>query len=267
MEGDKVLDTAMLHLKAEMNKEGFSESTISRYISHNKAFLNFINKGPQYVRKGDIKTYTRYLFSDTDIPRITVKEIFASLMFLYDNVLKKGFCLEQPSERFELLTQEEIKQMLSYVKSIKHKVFIKLMYATEMKLSECISLKTKDIDIRKKKIIIGNKEYNIPDSLITDIVKYLDTKKGEKYFFNDNNGSHISAKVAQTYLDAATADAGMDRVYFPILKRSFARHLAEAGGARSKAYYHMVHQTSLHPTSKFLSRELPRIDEHPADLL
>lgn len=263
---EELLETAMLHLKAELSRNGYKEKTIERYILHNSAFLRFLKKKPHYVRKEDIDEYLNLLSSDPSIKKSIIMEIREALDLFYEQVLKKDFYIKEPEkENRQILSREEIKTLIDSSPSIKHKLFLKLLYSTGMRLSECVKLTKEDIDLKNMKI---KNKYPIHESIIPDFGIYLDSRKDSNpYLFNANEDSHISPKTAQKYIDLATDRAGMQRIFYPEIIASFAKHLSESKGHLSSLYYKLYVSSNIKSPYNFIDMTLNNLKEnqHPLD--
>jgi len=234
---DDNLDSAMLHLKAELNLRGYSEQQALRYFSHNTAFLDFISKSWRYVQKKDIENYLDYLLSDKDVSSGLFEEIIFSLNFFYNGILKKNFEIKYAPEIQDrgnkTFGKEDIRKLIESSDEIRQRILIKLMFSTGLRLSECISLKIADIDVGNKLGFAKNgkkvKQFPLAESVIPDIITYLDTRKDDNPYLFNSQKTHISPKESQEYLDIASEKAHLGKITFPVLRDSFLAQLNEAG--------------------------------------
>ena len=78
-----------------------------------------------------------------------------ALKFYYGEVLKRRFVYEIKRPRKDkklpvVLSHEEVSQILSSVKNIKHKAILMLIYSAGLRVSEVVKLKLGDIDTERK---------------------------------------------------------------------------------------------------------------------
>jgi len=240
---EKEVDEIIKKLEIALKIKGFTKSTISTYIMHNKAFLNFVNKYPFKIREDDVKAYQAEL-SDRKCKPSTVILKLSSIKFLFNKVLKHKIITEEieyPKSQKKIpdaLTKEEVKKLFSVVKNEKHLLLLQFMYGSGLRVSECVSFKIKDINFDNftAKVISGkgNKQRMIilSKDFVLDLKKYLNNRK----FFSDyvfptkHSNKPMTTRMAQKVIEKASKEAGFQKkVYCHILRSSFATHLLEAG--------------------------------------
>ncbi|MBL7055578.1 tyrosine-type recombinase/integrase [Candidatus Woesearchaeota archaeon] len=228
-------------LQTELKIRGFSKQTINSYTFHNTNFLEFIDKKPEDVLKDDIKAYMAHLMSERGLKPSSVSLAMSSLRFLYDEMLGKGLFVGIKMPKLEkklpmVLTKAEIKQLIEIIDNPKHKLLVKMLYSSGLRVSECVNLKVKHLDLEDKfgfvKAGKGNKDRNfiISGDLIPTINSYLNERKNEsKYLFNVKDKA-LSTRQAQRIVGDAAKKAGIKkRVFCHALRSSFATHLLESG--------------------------------------
>ncbi|MBI2663487.1 tyrosine-type recombinase/integrase [Candidatus Woesearchaeota archaeon] len=226
-------------LETELKLRGFSERTIGAYVLHNKKFLEYIKKTPEEVNEQDIKDYIGYLISQSNAPRsLALKK--AALKFLYDEILKKEIVNFKtpkiPKNIPSVMTKEEIKKLIDSAGSYKTKMIIKFLYSSGLRLSELISLKINDLELKEKMGWVrkgkGSKDrmFILSDSIVKELTEYLTTlNKGEVYLFPGRKGL-LSSRNIQKIIENAARRAGIKKKVTPHkLRHSFATHLLEAG--------------------------------------
>ena len=143
----------MLHrLESELKIRGFSPETIKAYLLHNKKFLESTSKKPREITERDIKEYLGDLISKKYSMR-TVSLVRSSLIFYFREVLGKNIKIKSPKVPFTLpsvLQREEVRAMLNSAKDPKHKIMIKLLYSSGLRLSELQKMKVSDLEINQR---------------------------------------------------------------------------------------------------------------------
>lgn len=135
-----------------------------------------------------------------------------------------------------VLTKDEIKILLDAADNKKHRLLLEFLYATGMRVSECVNLKIIDLDLEEKmgRVIAGkgkkDRHIILSETLIKNLQEYLSTKKKDSdYVFTGHKG-HLSVRMAQRIVTNAAKKAGIKRrVFAHALRSSFATHLLEAG--------------------------------------
>ncbi len=227
-------------LEAEIKVRGFSKKTLDAYMLHNEKFLKFVKKMPDDVSETDIKAFLGYLISDKGNRPSSVNLTLSSLKFFYKEVLKKDLFanIKPPKSEKRLptvLNKDEVKAMLAAAKNPKHRLLIEFMYASGLRVSECVNVKLNDLEIEQGlgtvRLGKGRKDRQfILSVILTEHIKqYLKENPGIEYLFG-NNGKSISVRQAQKIVKKVASIAGIKkRVFCHALRSSFATHLLEAG--------------------------------------
>ena len=228
-------------LETELKIRGFSKRTVDAYLYHNKNFFNFIKKEPKTVDEDDAKKYVAYLMTELKYRPSSVSLVLSSLKFFYDKILQnRAFnTVKTPKPEKKLptvLTKDEIKRLINAVENPKHRLLIEFMYSAGLRVSECVSMKIDDLDMKEKigkvKHGKGNKERYIilSQNLLNHMNDYIKGKKDNSDFIFSVKGRPITIRQAQKVVKEAAKKAGIrKRVFCHALRSSFATHLLEAG--------------------------------------
>jgi len=230
-------------LQTELKIRGFSVQTIKSYTFHNVKFLEFIDKKPEDITKDDIKQYMAHLMSERGLKPSSVSLAMSSLRFLYDEMMEKGLFREIKMPKLEqklpiVLTKTEIRKIIDVTQNKKHKLLIKMLYSSGLRVSECVSLREDDLDLDEKMGTVrsgkGKKDRNIilSENLASDLKQYFESfqDKDENNFIFNVKGKPISVRQAQKIVTNAAKKAGIrKRVFCHALRSSFATHLLESG--------------------------------------
>lgn len=228
-------------LETELKIRGFSKRTVDTYLFHNKKFLEFVKKDPYAVTEYDAKRYISYLMSERKYGPGSVNLALSSVKFFFNEILQNQAFNAVKAPKLEkklptVLTKEEIKKMLDVIENPKHRLLVEFMYSSGLRVSECVSLKTDDLDLNEKMGKIkhgkGNKERYIilSDNLINHFNEYVSRKKDNSPYIFSIKNRPITARQAQKVVKEAAKKAGIKkRVFCHALRSSFATHLLEAG--------------------------------------
>jgi len=229
-------------LETELKIRGFTPATITAYTTHNRRFLNFIQKEPEQVAEQDIKLFLAHLMADKKQKATSVNLTLSALRFLYDTMLKKKLFLDIKPPKIEkklptVLTKDEMKRLLAAVKNPKHKLLIEFLYSSGLRVSECMHLKVNDLDFAEKmgRVISGkgkkDRHIILSQNLIEHLQIYLDKRKHPSdYVFTGHGSKPMSVRMAQRIVNGAAQEAQLKkRVFCHALRSSFATHLLEAG--------------------------------------
>ena len=144
------------------------------------------------------------------------------------------------------LTIEEVDKLLSIpdintFKGLRDKTMLEIMYSCGLRVSELISLKKKDINIKNSFIRIigkGNKERIIPIGEIAleylnkyfELLSYSPKINNSKYVFINKNGLSLTRQYFFKIIKYYSIKANINKNISPhTLRHSFATHLLENG--------------------------------------
>ena len=267
-------------LKTELKIRGFSEQTVKSYLFHNRKFLEFVKKDPAMVQQEDVKAFMAHLISDKGQRPSSVGLAMSSLKFLYDEMLGKGLFVNIKMPKLEkklpiVLTKDEIRKMIDATDNEKHKLLIKMLYSSGLRVSECVSLRIDDLNLDDKFGTVragkGKKDRNmiLSESLAIDLKDYLEKtgKNSENGYIFDVKGKALSIRQAQKIVTGAAKKASMrKRVFCHALRSSFATHLLESG-TDIRIIQELLGHSNLATTQRYtkVSREQLRKVRSPLD--
>ncbi len=249
-------------LQTELQLRGFSKRTVDSYMFHNEKFLEFVRsrpssgfqtslldggenkRAPENITKDDIRAYMAFLIGERAQSPASVNLAISALKFFYEGVLKKHIFEEIKAPKQEkklttVLNKAEIIKMIEVTKNPKHKLLIELLYSSGLRVSEAVSIKINDLELKEGIGTIrsgkGMKDRNIILSqvLVEHLQEFL-SSRNEKYADNPYvfaiGNSHFSVRQAQKVVKNASKKAGIKKnVFCHALRASFATHLLESG--------------------------------------
>lgn len=227
-------------LETELKIRGFSPETLKAYTIHNSAFLVFIKKEPSLVSEDDLKSYLAYLLSDKKLSSSSVALVRSALLFFYNQVLSKGFSgIKTPKiqrKNPSVLSRHEIKALIDACHNPKSKLLVKLMYASGLRVSECVNLRIEDLNLDEGVCTVrqgkGKKDRITlcPNSIISSLDSFLGRNQTSGFIFQNRLGKALTTRNVQKIVCAAAKRAGIRKQVTPHkLRHSFATHLLEAG--------------------------------------
>ena len=231
-------------LESELKLRGFTDKTVDSYMFHNKAFLSFSGKEASTIEESDVKAYLGHLISDKKLKPASVNLALCALRFYYKKILEKDLFakIEAPKSEKKIpivLDKNEIETMINGTKNVKHRLFLKFLYGSGLRVSEACSMKLEDLNVEERMGMVisgkGRKDRHIilSEGFVQDIPRYL-KKRSKKagnnpYLFNISDRC-ITTKMGQKIVKLAAERAEITKRVFPhALRSSFATHLLENG--------------------------------------
>jgi integrase/recombinase XerD len=226
-----------------LEQKRYSESTIKTYCSYFKDFQHyFLGKNLMELTIDNINEYILNLIRKRKISISQQNQRINSIKFYYEKVLgreKQYYNIIRPkNERLlpNVLSKEEIGQMIFVARNIKHKALIALIYSGGLRRSEAINVKLVDIDSKRMLIKIvaakGKKDryVQLSDSALVILREYYIEFKPKIWLFTGQNNEKYSATSIAQVVKQVAAKAGIRKRVTPhMLRHSFATHHLEQG--------------------------------------
>ncbi len=242
-------------IENELKTKGFSQKTIDSYLLYNKEFLKFTNKEPDKIEEQDIKNYLSYLTLSKKYKPRSINLALAALKFSFYNVLNKKIMETIKLQKLDkksptILTKEEVKSLIDSVDNEKHKLLLRLMVSSGLRVGEAISLKIADINFDERLLHVksykGKERLTIlSDKSINDLKEYLGKRKDQNPYLFPIRETHISIKLPQKIIKLAAKKASLTkRVFCHALRSTFAHSLLESG-VNIKYIYNLLGNSSM----------------------
>ncbi len=221
----------------------YSYKTIKAYKALFEEFINYYNDFDyQQIDEQMITVYMHYLVSQRKISASYQNQSINAIKFFYERILggqRKVYFIDRPREEKKLpsvLSEQEVKEIITAVKNIKHKAILMTIYSAGLRLSEAIRLKIHDIDSQRMQIRVeqskGKKDrYTLLSAKTLGILRqYFKEYKPKTWLFEGANNEQYSTRSIQNILhDALKLTTIKKHVTVHTLRHSFATHLLENG--------------------------------------
>lgn len=207
----------------------------------------------------------------------TISRSIASMKAFYHYLEKEHLLQEDPSEMLKapriekrmptILSTEEVTRLLEQPngttpKGLRDKAMLELLYATGIRVSELISLKVSDVNLRMEYVTCtdAHKERIIPfgsvaenalrDYLLNGRPKMIGEETGE-WLFTNCSGQAMSRQGFWKLIKSYGKKAGIETEITPhMLRHSFAAHLL-SNGADLKAVQEMLGHSDIATTQVY----------------
>jgi len=232
-----------------------SENTITNYRVDILEFNNFMNNNLLGISKDDVNNYLKYLY-DLKLSKSSISRKLSSLRSFYNYLVKKEITntnyfkrVKNPKKEGNLpkfVKEDEVKKMFGIPDTrswigIRNLLIIRMLYATGMRVSELVNVKTNDINITDHTIRVlgkGSKErivvfgYHTEDALND----YLNRGRrqvdfhGSPYLFLNKDGNKLSARYVRKIIDDIIFKASIEHHVSPhMLRHTFATGMLNNG--------------------------------------
>ncbi|MBR4173544.1 MAG: tyrosine recombinase XerD [Clostridia bacterium] len=274
-----------------------SYNTIVSYRRDIAKYLDYLKEnGIKSPAKADKMTVVTYLLQlqKSGKAASTVSRSLAAIRAFYAYLISSGERIKDPTASVspppigkstpQFLTAAETELLInqpdtSEIKGIRDKAMLELLYATGIKVSEIIELKTDDINLKQGFLRCSTKTHErvvpIGRKAVTAVRSYIDkarpklvTHDSIQHLFLNRNGTKMSRQGFWKILKGYGKSAGIDKTITPYtIRHSFAMHLLQ-NGADLEAIRQLLGHTDISSTqiySKITDTRIKQVYEkaHP----
>ena len=190
----------------------------------------------------EIAAFLTHLATVRNVSASTQNQALHAILFLYRHVLARplGFVAEIAPARRPLrlpvvLSQSEVKAILIRMRGVP-RLCATLMYGSGLRISECLSIRVKDLDVGRRQILVrsgkGDKDRRVPLPVTTlpALRVHLATRPYRDAATGVRRRHHLHETVIQRAVAEAVRASGIPkRATCHSLRHSFATHLLESG--------------------------------------
>ncbi|TBR18091.1 MAG: hypothetical protein EPO57_08070 [Chitinophagaceae bacterium] len=223
--------------------KNYSSNTIQNYTNWFVVFLNYFpERKPSTITKYEIMDFLVAYRNSGKWSSTIQNQLINAIKFFYEQLLnlpREVYDLPRAKKEWKLPTvfaEEEVKNILTALKNLKHKTMLCLAYACGLRVSEIVNMKLKDIDSKRMVITVrqgkGKKDRQVmlSEKLLQLMREYFIAYKPKAWLFEGQYGEQYSTRSTQEVLQQAKAKAGVTKKgSIHALRHSFATHLLEQG--------------------------------------
>lgn len=263
----KTLNNSFLELFVrELQIRNFSPRTIQTYTELLQLLSRDTGLPLENITVNDFKEYLRNRIMVDRVSASTVNQIISAFKHLQTEVLNRkweDFKIQRPrrpKKLPEILSKQEVQQLLSTPKNIKHKTILVLGYACGLRKMEVLNLKPGDIDSGQMRIRVrqgkGKKDRFtlLSEKTLHLLREYYKLYRPKTYLFEPqgNPGNRLSEGSITAMIKRSAKDSRIKkRISFHTLRHCFATHLLE-NGANIKLIQQLLGHRSLKTTMLYL---------------
>jgi integrase/recombinase XerD len=229
-------------MREDMLLSNLSQKTQECYINGVLKLARYYHRSPSDLSEEEVRNFIVFLKDESGLSPETVRVSFYGIKFLYQKTLGRNWKIfdiiriPQPNHFPVVLSFEEVKKILPHINHPTYKMVLTLIYSCGLRLSECLNLRTEDIDSSRMLIRIkgkGNKYRNVPlpEHILQLLRIYWRRDRPRSLLFPSGKSG---APIAQTTINYALKDACKKaeitkKVTVHTLRHSYATHLLENG--------------------------------------
>lgn len=226
----------------ELKIRFYQEKTRKSYRVVVGGFLRWLGRPPHTATRDDVRDWLELLV-DGGASSSWVSVHLSALRTAFDKMCGQDITLGLATPRRShklptVLSTEAVQRLLVAAPSLQEKLFLSLLYATGMRVSEGVRVRFGDVDVDRKqlKVVQGkgrrDRVVALPDSLVPLFARMGRTARASDFVFPSPEGAgrHICPRTAQRWMARAARLAQLpETATCHSLRHSFATHLLEHG--------------------------------------
>ncbi len=227
-----------------LRSKRYSESTIGTYVDSIQTFLRYyVTKNLNEITNDDLIAFNNNYILANNYSASYQNQVVNAVKLFFRTITNKQLQPElvhrpkRPKLLPNVLSKEEIKQILNAHSNIKHRAMLSLIYSCGLRCSELLHLQPEHIDSKRGVLIIkqskGRKDRIAPlsDKIISMLREYYLAYKPKCYLFEGQKpGEPYDERSLQNVLkQSLTKVKILKPVSLHWLRHSYATHLLENG--------------------------------------
>jgi len=227
-----------------MQWKRYSNNTLLTYLDALRVFLRYFSAKPvSEISNADLIDFNTYYVLANTFSSSYQNQVVNAVKLFFGTVENRKMdvaLIHRPRREHSLpnvLSKEEVKQILEAPQNIKHKAMLSLLYSCGLRRSELLNLKLKDIDSRRGLVVIrqakGRKDRVAPLSgkVLGLLRDYFKVYRPKDWLFEGQNGHgpYDERSLASVLKQALYKSKITKPVSLHWLRHSFATHLLESG--------------------------------------
>ena len=255
MDNREYIDKYLDYLKSV---QGYSEKTIISYAHDLKRLEDFLKNHKLDVKDmvfEDAKAFSLSLYEEK-LSSATINRILSANRSFFHNLCENGVIKVQPFARVKrakqgqriptVLAPDEVDMLLNFqvtdFSSLMEKTMFNLFYSTGCRLSEIINMKTDDINLEKRRILVtgkGNKQRYVflTTRAVSMLNEYLPQREkilkqnkveDDGTVLVNKKGNKLPLSSVHIIFDRYRVKLGITKKFTPhVFRHSFATHLLD----------------------------------------
>ncbi|MES2379541.1 MAG: site-specific tyrosine recombinase/integron integrase [Bacteroidota bacterium] len=227
-----------------LSSKRYSPNTIKTYTEALHTFLKHYNdKEITLINNEDVIAFNNEFILKNKLSSSYQNQVVNAIKLFFRQIestnINVDFVHRPKREKLlpNILSKEEVKQILNAHSNIKHKAMLSLIYSCGLRRSELINLRLADIDSKRGVIIIrqskGKKDRIAPlsEKILIILREYFIAYKPKNWLFEgqNNQGQYDERSLSNVLKQALEKCKITKPVSLHWLRHSYATHLLESG--------------------------------------
>jgi site-specific recombinase XerD len=227
----------------DLQIRNYSQRTVDIYVRCVALFAKHFGRSPDQLGPEQVRAYQNFLIQTKKASWSYFNQTVCALRFLYRVSLGRPELVEHipfPKQERKLpviLSVEELSTFFRAVRNLKHRTFLKTLYATGLRLSEALHLRVEDVDSQRMTIRVrqgkGRRDryVDLSPALLTTLRTYWEVWRPKTWLFAGQSPDRpLHPTAIQKAVALARLRAGLTKPIRPhTMRHCFATHLLEAG--------------------------------------
>ncbi|MEM9835063.1 MAG: tyrosine-type recombinase/integrase [Bacteroidota bacterium] len=239
----EALEARLTTYRAFLEQRRYAYTTIKTYLSLVRQFFAaHPDRAWNAFSRRDIEAYNHSAFIVRGKSYSTQNQFINAIKLFYKVHDIEGLVpddIERPrkgKQLPEVLTKEEVRQLLSGVGNLKHLTLLSLVYACGLRIGEALALRPADLRLNERLLYVrgakGRKDRRVPlaGKIVELLQQYQKAYPVKSLLFEGQKGGPYSYTSARKVMRRAVAKAGLSgKVSLHTLRHSYATHLLQSG--------------------------------------
>ena len=227
----------------EMVLRGQANGTREAYLAAVVDIAKHYRRSPDQLSEQGVQGHLLHLIEERKLAWSSTNQVACAVSFLFRVTLKRSQATfelprrKAPAKLPEILSREEVRQLLAASHNLKHRALLTTAYAAGLRLAEVCSLKSADVDSARMMLRVecgkGAKDrYTLLSPQLLELLRlYWRAHRPGLWLFPSRDGSRpIDTSQVHRMYHAAKRRAGITKAGgIHSLRHAFATHLLEAG--------------------------------------
>jgi integrase/recombinase XerD len=229
-------------MKEDLQLAGYSPRTVASYIDTVRVLANYYHRSPDLITEDEIRLFFLYMINERKSSASSITVYLCGIKFFYETTLKRTwqiFDLIKPLRTKRLpavLSPEEVRIILKEITNPVFRMVLTIIYACGLRISEGIRLTVKDIDGKRRLLLVRNgkggkdRYVHLADRPLELLRAYCRQYGIDSGFLFPHKDGHINRDTLEVAFRKAVRKSSVNKTATPhTLRHSYATHLLESG--------------------------------------